>query len=389
MDFSLSDEQRALEESLRRFTAKEYGFETRRAIGRSIAGWSIETWRGLADLGVLGLNVPEEHGGLGYGALETMIAMNVFGGCLLLEPYFASAVVATAVLRDCGSPQLQSAWLPRLASGSVLATLAHFEPDSRFDSRQISTRATLSREGYVLCGHKALVEHAAASDILLVSARTAGTMDSSLGISLFLIPRDTPGVVLRSYRTLDDRRAAEISLESVIVPAVARVGPEGTASALIERSLDYGLAALCAEAVGVMQALLDATVAHLKTRRQFGHPLGSFQVLQHRAADMLLELEQARSMSILATMRCLDADERERRRALSAAKVIINRAGRFIGQQAVQLHGGMGMTEELQVSHWFKRLAAIEMTLGDTDTHLERYTAPSAGPVAAPMASSS
>jgi alkylation response protein AidB-like acyl-CoA dehydrogenase len=375
MDFTFSDEQRALQDSVQRYLRRQYAFESRRAIERTAAGWSRQVWQDLADLGVLGINVPQEHGGLGHGPVETLLVMNLFGSCLLLEPYAASAVVATAVLRDSASTLLQASWLPRLVRGEAVATLAHFEPTSRFDPRQVRSRATLANGGYVLEGQKALVEHAAAADILLISARISGADDAQEGISLFVVPRDVPGLSLRSCRTLDGRSAADIVLESVGVPASARVGVDGGAFAVIERSLGFGTAALCAEAVGAMQALVDATVAHLKTRQQFGRPIGSFQALAHRAADMLLELEQARSMSFLAAVRSMGTDGRERQRALSAAKVITNRAARFIGQQGVQLHGGMGMTDELQVGHWFKRLAAIEMTFGDTDTHLQRFAA--------------
>jgi alkylation response protein AidB-like acyl-CoA dehydrogenase len=323
--------------------------------------------------------VPEEHGGLGWGPIETMIVMNLFGSHLLLEPYLASAIVATALLRDYGNPAQQSTWLPRLASGQTVAAPAHFEAASGFDPRQVNTRASLTSEGdYVLQGQKALVEHAATAEILLISARIAGDANSSRDVGLFLVSRETPGITLRGYRTLDGRGAADIDLESVRVPASARVGADHHALAAIERSLDFALAALCAEAVGVMQALMDATVTYLKTRQQFGRPIGSFQALQHRAADMLIALEQARSMALLAAARCVDADACARQRSLSATKVVINRSGRFIGQEAIQLHGAMGMTDELQVSHWFKRLAAIEMTLGNTDTHLRRFTAKNA-----------
>ena len=375
MDFSFSDEQRALEESMQRLLAREYGFERRRAIERSAEGWSRETWRALADLGVLGINVPEEYGGLGQGALETLIVMNLFGRALLLEPFLPSAVTASLLLQELASPEQRAAWLPSLAQGERIASLAHFEPGARYDSRHVETRAQPRSGGYLLQGRKGLVEHAEAADVLLVSARGSGEASAPRGVSLFLVPRDAPGVRLHGYRMLDGRRAADVTLESVGVASAVRLGGEGDALAAIERSLDFALAALCAEAVGCMQALLDATVAYLKTRQQFGRPIGSFQALQHRAADMLLELEQARSMSYLAAMRCTARDEHERRRVMSAAKATINRAARFVSQQAVQLHGGMGMTDELQVSHWFKRLACIEMTLGDTDTHVARFAA--------------
>jgi alkylation response protein AidB-like acyl-CoA dehydrogenase len=380
MDFSLSDEQVALQASVQRFLDKAYGFETRRAIERSGTGWSREVWQGLADLGALGINVPQEHGGLGCGPVETMIVMNLCGRYLLLEPYLASAIVATAVLRDFGAPGQRATWLPRLTCGQTIAALAHLEPESTFDRPPVNTCASVTAEGdYVLKGQKALVEHATAADVLLVSARIGGSPATSRDIGLFLVPRETPGMTLRGYRMLDGRVAADITLESVRIPSLARIGTAQNAMAAIERGLEFALAALCAEAVGAMHALMDASVSYLKNRQQFGRPIGSFQVLQHRAADMQIALEQARSMVLLATSRCTDADSRTRQRSLSATKVVINRAGRYIAQQAVQLHGAMGMTDELQVSHWFKRLTAIEMTLGSTDTHLHRFAA--SGPI--------
>jgi alkylation response protein AidB-like acyl-CoA dehydrogenase len=380
MDFSLSDQQLALQASIQRFLDKTYGFENRRAIERSGTGWSREVWQGLADLGALGINVPQEHGGLGCGPVETMIVMQLCGQYLLLEPYWTSAVVATAVLRDYGTRGQQTTWLPRLAGGQTVAALAHFEPESTFDRAHVNAHANLTAKGdYVLKGHKALVEHAPAADLLLVSAQIGGSPTTSRDIGLFLVERETPGVTLRGYRTLDGRVAADITLESVRVPSRSRVGAAQNTMAAIERALEFALAALCAEAVGAMQALMDASVSYLKSRQQFGRPIGSFQALQHRAADMLIALEQARSMVLLATARCMDADPRTRQRSLSATKVVINSAGRYIAQQAIQLHGAMGMTDELQVSHWFKRLTAIEMTLGSTDTHLQRYTA--SGPI--------
>jgi alkylation response protein AidB-like acyl-CoA dehydrogenase len=374
MDFSLSDEQQALQASVQRLLADQYSFLTRRTIQRGEQGWSREMWRRLADLGVLGINVPEIHGGLGYGPIETMIVMNLFGSHLLLEPFLASAVVASVLLREHATPSQQAQWLPRLVDGQIVAVLAHFETGSSPELEQVSTTASRTHEGgYILEGQKVLVEHACAADVLLVTARTMGEVESPEGLALFLVPRETQGVKLRCYRTLDGRGAGDIAFESVSLPASARVGGHHALEA-VERSLDFALAALCAEAVGVMQALMNATVEYLKTRQQFGRPIGSFQALQHRAADMLIALEQARSMSFLAVARSTETTTSERRRVLSAAKVIINRAARFIGQQAVQLHGGMGMTDELQVSHWFKRLVAIEMTLGDTDSHLARFT---------------
>jgi alkylation response protein AidB-like acyl-CoA dehydrogenase len=373
MDFSFSDEQLALQASIQRFLDRSYGFGKRCAIERSEAGWSREVWQGLADLGALGINVPQEHGGLGCGPVETMIVMQLCGRHLLLEPYLASAILATAVLRDYGTSGQQATWLPRLARGQTVAVLAHFEPGTNLDRPELDTCASVTAEGdYVLTGHKALVEHAPAADILLVSAQVGGSPSTPRDIGLFLVAREAPGMTLRDYRMLDGRVAADITLASVRVPSLARVGAAQNA-ADIERGLEFALTALCAEALGAMQALMDASVSYLKSRQQFGRPIGSFQALQHRAADMQIALEQARSIVLLATWRCMDVDSRSRQRALSAAKVVINRAGRYIAQQAIQLHGAMGMTDELQVSHWFKRLTAIEMTLGSTDTHLRRF----------------
>ncbi len=375
MDFDFTEDQRQLEDTLRRFVQRDYGFEQRRKLAASEQGWSREAWQQLAELGALAINVPEAHGGMGFGPVETLLAMKVFGPALLLEPFVPCAVIATTVLADSGDEAAQADLLPKLAAGETIAVLAHFEPASRHDSGLVATRAVRSGDGFVLDGHKAVVVHAGAADELLVSARTSGGAQDAGGVSLFRVSPTTPGVVLRPYPLIDGSRGAEVFLRSAYVPATARVGTEGAALPAIERALDAGLAALLAESVGVQQALVDATVEYLKTRQQFGQPIGRFQALQHRAADMVLHLEQSRSMSYLAALRCRLEDGNARRAALSAAKVVINQGGRFIGQQSVQLHGGMGMTDELQVSHWFKRLVALEATFGDTDTHLQRFAA--------------
>lgn len=372
MDFQLNDEQRALQDTLQRFAQRSYGFERRRDIINS-GGFSRDTWAALADIGVLALNVPEAHGGLaaaeGTSPIETAVAQQALGAALVVEPLLASAVVATTLIAEWADDATQAQWLPELASGERIAVLAHFEPASRFDDARIATKLEPSGDGYVLSGRKAVVTHAGVADDLLVSAVDAR------GVSLLRVPRDAVGLVVKPYPTIDGQQAAEIELNGVALPASALIGAVGQALPAIQSALDFGLAALCAEAVGVMDATVAATSEYLKTRQQFGQPIGRFQALQHRAADMLIHLEQARSMSTLATARCREADVRERRRVLSAAKVVVGQACRFIGQQAVQLHGGMGMTDELIVSHYFKRLTAIELTLGDSDTHLQRFIA--------------
>ncbi|WP_374593708.1 acyl-CoA dehydrogenase family protein [Aquabacterium sp.] len=371
MNFELNDEQRALQDTLQRFAQRDYGFERRREILRG-GGFSREAWRALADIGVLALNVPEAHGGLAAGdvsPVETLVAQQALGAALVVEPVLSSAVVATSLIAELADATMQARWLPELASGERIAVLAHFEPASRFDDARIATQLEPSGDGYVLTGRKAVVLHAGVADDLLVSALNGS------GVSLLRVPRDAAGLVIKPYPTLDGQQAAEIELNGVALPPGALIGTVGQALPAIERALDFGLAALCAEAVGVMDATVAATVEYLKTRQQFGQPIGRFQALQHRMAEMLIHLEQARSMSLLATARCRDTDASARRRVLSAAKVVVGQACRFIGQQAVQLHGGMGMTDELIVSHYFKRLTAIELTLGDTDTHLQRFAA--------------
>jgi len=375
VNFEFSDEQQQLHDSVDRYLSEQYGFDKFRAINASQSGWDKAAWAGLAELGVLAINVPVAQGGLGFGPLETLAMMGPCGRSLLLEPLLSSAVIGTACLRAFADDEQAAELLTRMAEGAAIAVLAHFERDSRFETQWVTTRAERSGLGYRLDGHKAVVLHAAAADTLLISARTAGDANVATGVTLFRVPRCAPGLTLDSYPTIDGQRAADVYLKGVELPAGSRLGAEGAALPVIEAALDIGLAALCAEAVGVMQALVDATVMYLQTRQQFGVAIGRFQALQHRMADMLIHLEQARSMSYLAALRCTDANVNERRRALSAAKAVIGQACRFVGQQAVQLHGGMGMTDELAVSHWFKRLTAAELMFGDSDAHLQRYAA--------------
>ncbi len=355
MNFDFNEDQRALQDTVQRFVARDYTFEKRRAILESPAGWSREVWQGLADLGVLALNIDEDHGGLGYGPQETGLVMAAFGAGLLLEPYLAGAVIAPALIRRTTSADFQEQWLPGIATGEAIVVLAH--ADARGEP--------VTEIAGSLSGRKAVVAHGGCADLLLVSAQTAqGTTE------LFAVTPGTEGVSLRDYPTLDGQRAADVVLRNA--PAM-KVSAGDTAGA-IDAALDVGLAALCSEAVGIMQATVAATTDYLKTRQQFGQPIGRFQALQHRMADMLLHLEQARSMSYLAAMHCTDENTGARQRSLSAAKVTIGQACRFIAQNAVQLHGGMGMTDELILSHWFKRLTAIEMSCGDTDLHLQRFS---------------
>jgi alkylation response protein AidB-like acyl-CoA dehydrogenase len=373
MDFNLTDEQRLLGDTVQRFLAKEYGFEARRKILQSEAGWSRETWGKLAELGLLALQVPEEHGGMAPASVETLLTMGAFGKGLLVEPFLESAILATVLLRQLGSPAQQDQLFPALVAGEQIAVPAHGEHGARYQLSRVATRARPDGDDFVLDGRKAVVSHAPAADLLLVSARTAGEEDAEAGISLFLVDRGAPGVALETYPTLDGRRGADVVLRGVRVARQRLLGPEGGALPAIQLAWDAGLAALCGEAVGALQAIFEATVEYAKTRRQFGQPIGKFQALQHRMADMLIQVEQARSMSYLAAMRCGDPDPGLRRSAVSAAKVLVGQACRRVGQEAIQIHGGIGMTDELNVSHWFKRLVVIEFSLGDTEHHLETY----------------
>jgi alkylation response protein AidB-like acyl-CoA dehydrogenase len=375
MDFEFTDEQRQLRETLERFLSKQYSFDRYRAIKASAQGWDREVWHQLAELGVLGVNVPTEQGGLGFGPLETLAMMDVCGPSMLLEPLASSAVIASTLLSGFNTDSAVAELLQQMGVGEKIAVLAHHDADARSEIQWVSSTAQRSGGGYRLNGHKAVALHASLADTLLISARTSGQPGDAEGVSLFRIPRDAAGLTLISYPTVGGPLAAEVRLKEVQIAASGRLGEEGQALAAIESALDVGLSALCAECVGMMQGLFTATVEYLRTRQQFGQPIGRFQALQHRVADMLMHLEQARSISYLAALRCTSPDLHERRRALSAAKIVMGQAGRFIGQQAVQLHGGMGMTEELRVSHLFKRLTASEFLFGDTDTHLQKFAA--------------
>lgn len=376
MDFSFTEEQQMLLDTTRRFIAKDYGFESRRQIkDKAPDGFSREVWQALADIGLLSLNVPEADGGLGGSAIDTMLVMNAVGEGLLLEPYLSSAVLATRAIAALGTPAQRETWLPPLAAGERIAALAHDEPQTRFDRAAVSTRAWRVGDGYLLTGHKSVVAHGGSADLLLVTTRIGGAGEDG-PLAVFCLPCQATGMHKVAYATVDGVRACDLWFNQCFVPASALLGSaDGDAEQGLGDVLDYGLAALCAEAVGALDKLLAATVEYARNRKQFGQPIGKFQALQHRMADMVLHIEQARSMSYLAAVRCTDPDRDARKRALAAAKVVIGQACRFVGQQAVQLHGGMGVTDELDVSHYFKRLMAIELQFGSTDTHLEAYAA--------------
>ncbi len=373
MDFIFTEEQQQLRDSLQKYIAKEYGFEARRAIIASKRGFSDQAWAQFADMGLLGVAFDEAHGGYGGSAVDTMLVMTELGRGIVIEPYFSTVVLGGGLVDLAGSEAQKQAVLPEVVQGKLLLAAALGEPTSRYELNVVDTTAKRHGAGYVLDGHKAVVLHGESARKLIVSARTAGNSREAKGISLFLVDSDTAGVQVRGYRTIDGMRAAEIKLERVRVGAEAVLGEVDDALPLLERAADFAVSALCAEAVGAMEALNAATFEYLKTRQQFGRPIGSFQALQHRAVDMMIECEQSRSMAYLAAVKVQSQDANERKRTVSAAKIQIGRSGRAISQEAIQLHGGMGVSNELAASHYAKRLTMINATLGDVDYHCERF----------------
>lgn len=371
MDFAFKEEQLQLADALKRWIARDYGVEARREIVRSPAGTSEQAWATMAELGLTALPVPEEQGGFSGDAVDMFVVMQELGRGLVVEPYFAT-VLGAEFLRLGGG---HGALLERIAAGELKLACALGERQSRHDMRDIATRAERDGGGWRLSGEKKVVLHGAQAGMLVVSARSGGGQRGEDGIALFAVPADAEGVHVTEYRMLDGQRAADVRLDGVRVDAAAAIGQPGAGWPLLEAALDYGAGLLCAEAVGAMDALFAATLEYLKTRQQFGVPIGKFQALQHRMADMYIHLEQARSMALLAAVRLRGGEAAARRQAVSAAKYRVGQAARFVGQQAVQLHGGMGVTDELPAAHYFKRLSTIELTLGDSDHHLARFMA--------------
>ncbi|MET3116949.1 alkylation response protein AidB-like acyl-CoA dehydrogenase [Undibacterium sp. GrIS 1.8] len=367
MDFTFTEEQIMLQEATRRFIANEASFDIRRkTLEKQSHGFNPAIWQGFADLGLLALHMPEAEGGLDGTATDTLLVMSAMGEGLVLEPYLASAVLASKAIATMGNAQQRADYLPQLASGAITAVLAHDEVSTRFDRFNVQTKATPVDGGYLLSGHKSVVPHGGAADILLVTARLP---DDKL--AAFILPKAATGLRVLSYATVDGVAAAELEFDQVSVKTSAILAAANDTEVAIGNLLDIGLAAVCAEAIGVLDKLLAATIDYAKNRKQFGVVIGKFQALQHKMADMVLHIEQARSMAYLAAVSCEEPDLKSRSIALSSAKVVIGQACRFVGQQAVQLHGGMGVTDELNVSHYFKRLMAIELQFGSTDHHLE------------------
>ncbi|MEM7254773.1 MAG: acyl-CoA dehydrogenase [Pseudomonadota bacterium] len=374
MDFDLSTEQQLLKDSVERFIRDDYDFVRRRAIAEEENGFSAAVWKSFAELGWLGMPLPEDCGGLGATSVDVMLLMEAFGRGLVIEPYLQSIILGGGLIAELGSEPQRETWLPQLASGELRVALASAEPCSRYSLGDIATHAVADGDRWRLSGHKSVVIGGPHADKYIVSARTSGEVRDAQGVSLFVVDRDAPGLDRVDGRGFDRTPVSELIFDKVDVGADHLLGPVGEAFPALEHAADRGIAALCAEAVGAMSVLNDATNEYLKTRKQFGQPIGRFQVLQHRMVDMYTELEQTRSLTYLATLK-LDASYQERRRAVSAAKAQMGRAGKFVGSQAVQLHGGMGMTDELMVSHYYKRLMMLDITLGNREHHLKAFTA--------------
>ncbi len=372
MDFDLSDEQKLLKDSVEKLIAQHYDFEQRKKYLQLPEGWNPELWARYAEMGLLGLPFAEAEGGFGGGAVETMIVMEAFGRGLVLEPFFPTVVLGGALLRHAASPAQRAALIPAIAAGELRLAFAQSERQARYDLSDIATTATREGTRWNLSGEKSLVLHGDSADRLIVSARVSGARRDHDGIGLFLVDAASPGVSRRGYALQDGTRAAEITLAGA---AGEPLGAPDRGFSAIERVVDEAIAALAAEAIGVMAVMHETTLDYLKTRKQFGRPIGQFQVLQHRAVDMFVAIEQARSMAFFATMMAGEADAEERRRAMAAVKVQIGRSGRRVGQEAIQLHGGIGMTMEYKVGHYFKRMTMIETLFGDADHHLGNLAA--------------
>jgi pimeloyl-CoA dehydrogenase small subunit len=374
VDFNFTEEQEMVRDGLSRMVREQYDWETRRKAIATAAGWRPEVWAQLAELGILGMPFSEADGGFGGGAVDAMVVMQEFGKGLVVEPFVPTVVCAGGFLKHAGTAAQKEEHIGGIVDGSRVFAFAYAEPRGRYDYADLTTTAKKDGAGYVLNGHKAVVIGAPWASHLVVTARTSGEQRDRDGVSLFIVDKSASGIVTRDYETVDGRRASEVYFESVAIPADALIGEEGAALPLIERVTDEAIAAQCAEACGAMKVAHAMTVEYSRQRKQFGVPIGSFQVLQHRMVDMYTAYEQSVSLTYLATLR-LDASEAERKRAVSAAKVGVGQAARLIGQEAVQIHGGNGVTDEYAIGHYFKRLTIIDSEFGDVDYHMKRHIA--------------
>ena len=375
MDFRLNEEQQMLQDTVARLVRGEYSFEKRLEYSESELGFSESFWKQLGELGLMAVPFPEELGGFGGTGVEVQSVMTELGRGLCIEPYLQSVVLGGGLISQAGNEQQKEQWLAGIATGETQVAVGLQEPQSFYNTNDVETTAEKTDSGYVLNGRKAVVIGGHSANLLVVSARTSGTSRDASGISLFVIDANADGLERRSYPTIDGAKGCDLFLNNVKVGANALLGNEGEAADVIEYQVGRAISALCGEAVGVMEVACDLTLDYLKQRKQFGVPIGKFQVLQHRMADMMSELEQARSMAILAASVADESQSDERRRVIAAAKNVISRSAQFISEKGVQSHGGIGMTWEYNFAHYAKRLVMINHQLGDDDFHLERYAA--------------
>ena len=370
MDFNFSDEQTMVRESVARYLADTYDFESRMKVVNGEAGWNPAVWKAFAEeLGILGASFSEAHGGLGGGAIDNMVIMEEIGKALVIEPYLSTVVIGGGFLKAAGG-MLADTVIPQIIAGEAIIAFAYAEPQGRYNLADLRATVKPDRDGFVLNGHKAVVRDAPFATHFIVTARSSGGQRDRDGVSVVLLPANTPGITRRDYPTVDGGRASEVYFENVKVTADAFIGAQGAALELVEQVVDEAIAAVCAEGAGVMRRLHEGTLDYARQRKQFGKAIADFQVLQHRMVDMFMEVEQAVSMTLMATLRLGDAD---RGKHVSAAKNKIARGVRFTGQSAVQIHGGIGISNELAIGHYFKRGTMIESQFGDGDYHLARF----------------
>ena len=373
MDFTFNEEQSLIQDQVDQFVQKEYDWETRQSLSNSELGFGEDNWKKFAELGWLGISVSEDSGGFGGSAIESMLIMEAFGKGLVVEPFLETVIMAGGLIDDHGSDQQKSSFLEPAIAGEMHLALAYAEPQSRFNLSDVVTEAKADGDNFIINGYKSVVMNGPSADQIIVSARTSGTQLDENGISLFIIDANASGLDKTNYKTVDGRRASDLTFENVSVSKENLIGDQDKGLEILDSAIDKAILAISAEAVGAMEVLYKTTVEYTKTREQFGTAIGKFQVLQHRMVDMFMEYEQCKSLLYMATMKHEEKAE-DAKKAISGLKYQVGKAGKFIGQQAVQLHGGMGVTDELNVGHYFKRLTTVGTIFGNTDYHLKKYT---------------
>ena len=373
MDFTFNEEQSLIQDQVDQFVQKEYDWETRQALSNSDLGFGKDNWKKFADLGWLGICVSEDSGGFGGSSIESMLIMEAFGKGLVVEPFLETVIMSGGLIDDHGSDEQKSSVLEPAISGEMHLALAYAEPQSRFNLSDVVTEAKSDGDSFILNGYKSVVMNGPSADKIIISARTSGAQLDESGISLFIVDANSDGLNKTNYKTVDGRRASDLTLENVSVSKSSLIGAQDKGFAILDSAIDKAILAISAEAVGAMEVLYKTTVEYTKTREQFGTAIGKFQVLQHRMVDMFMEYEQCKSLLYMATMKHEEGAE-DAKKAISGLKYQVGKAGKFIGQQAVQLHGGMGVTDELNVGHYFKRLTTVGTIFGNTDYHLKKYT---------------